>query len=386
MVESRWLRWFGPGLVALGAVGLIASTTIGAGPQAWAPRPCGGGPADRSTAALGASPHGPADLSAAPWFRLDPVVGDDGALRGQRLALGRVGDPVTRSLDLPAESFAAGPFGRTVLVGSDDGATSRLQAVDISRGCSWAIGTEPDVIRRATVDPSGTIVFEMRVDRATRADLGIWRRRIDTDERAIRVLAPLAPDVRFGRTFSTEFSWDVAGDRLAIQSCGELACRTRVIAPGGGPIRLLDAPDLGLLVGLDGDRVVTYGSCRGFPCPIVSTDLATGERRRLTDAAGFATLVRTPDGTRLIHETRPSPGAPLRSVALDGGVSIDLGPVPDGNRLATNLFGDSSTVQLPTGWIGLAPDGRLPMDPADRRPLLRHIPDGTTVPLDEAIR
>ena len=84
--------------------------------------------------------------------------------------------------------------------------------------------------------------------------------------------------------------WDVAGDRLAIQSCGEVACRTRVIAPGGGPARLLDAPDLGLLVGLDGDRVVTYASCRGLPCPIVSTDLATGRattarrRRRVRDA------------------------------------------------------------------------------------------------------
>ncbi len=31
MVESRWLRWIGPGVVALGAVGFIASTTLGAG-------------------------------------------------------------------------------------------------------------------------------------------------------------------------------------------------------------------------------------------------------------------------------------------------------------------------------------------------------------------
>ena len=48
MAESRWLRWIGPGGVALGAVALIASTTLGAGNQAWGPRACAGtGPARR---------------------------------------------------------------------------------------------------------------------------------------------------------------------------------------------------------------------------------------------------------------------------------------------------------------------------------------------------
>ena len=82
MVESRWLRWIGPGVIALGAVGLVASTTVGAGPRAWAPRPCPGAAAERVAAARDRNPRTPADLAAAPWFRLDPVAADDGSLRG----------------------------------------------------------------------------------------------------------------------------------------------------------------------------------------------------------------------------------------------------------------------------------------------------------------
>jgi hypothetical protein len=106
----------------------------------------------------------------------------------------------------------------------------------------------------------------------------------------------------------------------------------------------------------------------------------------LAGAAGFATLVRTPDGTTLVHETRATPTGRLRSVALDGGHAIDLAPMPDGDRLATTAFAGGPTMRLPAGWIALAPDGRLPTDPADRRTQLRHIPDGATVPLDEATR
>ena len=49
-------------------------------------------------------------------------------------------------------------------------------------------------------------------------------------------------------------------------------------------------------------------------------------------------------------------------------------------------LGPTSATRLPAGWVLLAPDGRLPVDPTDHRPQLRHIPDGTTVPLDEATR
>jgi hypothetical protein len=226
----------------------------------------------------------------------------------------------------------------------------------------------------------------MRVDRATRADLGIWRRPIGGAEPARRVLDPIAPDDRFGRTFSTDFTWDLAGDRLAIQSCGELACRVRILAPGGGPTTTLEAPDLGPIVGLDGDRAVTYESCRGLPCPIVATDLRTGERQVLAAAAGFAIVAGGPDGSRLIHEVGAETGRTLRAIALDGGSPGDLGALPTGLRLHPAGDRAEAGTRLPPGWVLLAPDGRLSADAMALRPQLRHLPDGSTVAFDEALR
>jgi hypothetical protein len=244
MVKSRWLRWIGPGVVALGAVGFIAATTVGAGVRQWAPRACAGRPTDRIAAARDPGPPSVADFLAGfhaePWFRVDPVLDADGALGAQRLAVGLEGERTARIMDLPAESFAVGPFGRVILVGSDDGATSRLVAIDVASGCSWTIGDDRAVIRRATIDPAGAGIYEMRVDRVSRADLGIWLRPMDGRSPSRRVLAPIASDGRFGRTYSTEFTWDLVGDRLAVQSCGEAACRTRIISPRDGSAVILD--------------------------------------------------------------------------------------------------------------------------------------------------
>lgn len=386
MVESRWLRWIGPGLIALGALGFIASTTLGAGVRPWAPSACAGPPTDRVAAARDRDATTLADLRGTPWFRLDPVLNGDGALKGQRLVLGLDGQRTTRTLDLAPEAFAAGPFGGVVLVGSDDGTASHAQAIDVASGCAWPVAEERDVVRRATIDPAGTFIYEMRVDRASRADLGIWRRPIDGTEAARKVLGPPPPDDRFGRTFSTEFSWDVAGERLAVQSCGDVACRIRVIAPRGGPAVTLDNPELGLMVGLDGDLAVTYEACRGLPCPIVSTDLRTGDRRVLAPAAGLAVVIPTADGSRLIHEAGAGAERTLRSVAPDGEEALDLGLIPGDLRLHPSAVRADAATSLPAGWVLLAPEGRLPADATTDRSQLRHVPDGSTVPLDEALR
>src|SRR3954451_19060915 len=344
MVETRWLRWVGPGIVALGGIVLIGSATVGAAMRTWSPGSCAGSRAEETAAARATIPATPHDLAAAPWFRLDPVAGDDGSLRSERLVLGRFGDPQTRNLDLPAESFAAGPFGGTVLTGADDGSTSRLELVDLARGCSWAVATERDVIRRATVDPGGTTVYEMRVDRRTRADLGIWRRSIADASWAERILEPITPDVRFGITFSTELSWDLAGDRLVVQSCGEFACRTRVFDPRDGAVATVDAPDLGLLIGVDGERVVTYADCHGLPCPIIATDLGTGTRTIVAEAAGPANLVPGASGAEIVIEEERASGRAVRSVALDGSDSSGAVTMPRALDLTgTPLSGTSST-------------------------------------------
>jgi hypothetical protein len=286
-------------------------------------------------------------------------------------------------MDLPAESFAAGPFGRIVLVGTDDGTASRLLAIDVAEQCAWDVGGESAVIRRATIDPTGTTIYEMRVDRTTRADLGIWSRALDGSPPATPFLEPISADERFGPTFTTELAWELAGAALVVQSCGEVACRTRVVELASGAVQTVAKPELGALLGVDGDRLVTYAACPGLPCAVVSTDLSTGARSVLTDAAAIAILVAASDGPWLVHEVLDGPGIALRSVALDGSSTRDLGPVPDGMRLHPTPEIAGASTRIESGWVLLSPDGRLPDTGLSARTLLRHATDGTTVQLDE---
>ncbi len=386
MLESRWIRWVGPGVIALVALGSLSTVAIGAGPVAWTARPCADDGASLAAAMRPSGAIGLADLRGAVWYRLDPQLDRSGALRGQRLAIGTDGGRSGRSLDLPPESFAAGPFGRLVLVGRDDGVMSRLGAVDVAAGCSFELAAGPDVIRRATIDPAAATVYEMRVDRATRADLGIWSRPLDGSRPAAPVLGPIDPDERFGPTFTTEFAWDAAGHRLAIQSCGEAACRVRVLDTTSGLVSLVDDPGIGALVALDDDRLVTYETCPGWPCPIVAVDVETGHRQALADAAAASVVVSTSDGPRLVHEVIDGPGVRLRSVALDGSVSDDLGPLPDGLRLQGNPLATDAATRVPDGWVLVTPDGRLSAAGPGSQTQLRHVPDGASVQLQEVSR
>jgi hypothetical protein len=274
-----------------------------------------------------------------------------------------------------------------VLVGSDDGSTSRLAALDVAGECSWPVGeVATAVVRRATIDPEGANVYEMRVDRTTRADLGIWARSLDGTRPAVQVVEPIGADDFFGRTYSTEFFWDVSGGGLAIQSCGEAACRTRVYDPTGGPLRVVADADLGVMVGLAGDKLVTYTACAGLPCPVLSVSLETGSRRVLADAAAVAILATTPDGPRLVYEILGETGVVVRAVSLDGYVSADLGPVREGLRLHAGPTVAQTATAVPSGWVLLGPDGRIPDGGPDAQTQLRRVPDGFTVQLDEVAR
>lgn len=354
MVESRWIRRAGPGFVTLGAVALVASTTLGAAGRPWVPPPCAGPPV---------VPAATERASATAWFREDPHL-VDGALRGMRVTLGLAGDARARSIALDAESFAAGPFGDTVLVGTDDGRQSRLSLVDVARGCAWSIATEDDVIRRATITPDGSAVIEMRVDRSTREDLGIWRRPLvgGADAESVVALGPLEPDARFGRTFATAFTWSADGRALAVRSCGEAACRVRILELATGRHRLIADPAFGDVVGLTADRLVVRGACRGLPCPIVSLPLGAGAPVVLDQAAGIAALISLPDGTsRVVLESGPG-GRRVRSVSLDGRAATDLGPLPAGQRLVPADGSSASAAALPAGRVALGIGGRVPSD------------------------
>jgi hypothetical protein len=373
-------------LIAVVAAAAVASTTVGAGPRPWTPGDCPSDGGDAATAARAPVPLALGDLRTVPWYRIDPRLDRSGALEGQRLALGSDGERSSQYVDLPAESFAAGPFGHLVLTGADDGTISRLAAIDVVGQCLWPIATETSVIRRATIDPAGQTVYEMRVDRETRADLGIWSRPLDGSSPPTRVLDPIAGDERFGATFTTEFAWNVSGDNLAIQSCGEAACRTRVVDTAGDLVHAIADPDLGTLIGLDQEVLVSYEACPGFPCPIVATNLSTGTRSVLADQAAVAVVIKTPDGPRLVHEVPGEAAIGLRAVAFDGSSETDLGRLPDGLRLHAVPSISEAATRIPSGWALFAPDGRLPVAGPDARTQLRHVPDGVAVQLNEVAR
>jgi hypothetical protein len=159
-----------------------------------------------------------------------------------------------------------------------------------------------------------------------------------------------------------------------VQSCGQHQCRTRVVDPVTLRARWLDAPGDGQLLGMASGTTVTYAACDALPCPIVSTDVATGARRVVVPAAGAATLATTPDGPRVVAET-PA-GAEVRR--LDGSLERLLVPPQPSLQLVPAIAGGTAGAGLPADWIAWSPDGRSPRDA-----ILTRLSDGRALPVVE---
>jgi hypothetical protein len=376
MVGQTGIRRVTRGVVVLGAVMVLGAAAPGATVRGWRPVECDGGGGARVGAAA-------TSATTTPWFRLDPRLDAAGALTGQRLSTGLHGTAGSRTLTLPAESFATGPFGGLVLLGADDGGSSRLSTLDVARGCTSAVAVAPDVIRGATIDPTGRTIYEVRVDRSTRADLGVWRRPLDGSLAARRVLAPLRPDGRFGKTWASTFTWSLDGDRLAVQTCGEVACRTRLFDPSTGHVDLVDEPDLGLLVGLTRDRIVTHAACRGTPCPLLARTVGTAERTMLAQDGGPAILIRLGPDVRVVDTVWDGAAHRLRATSLDGTRREDLGTVPPGEDLVTDPTTTGIGDPPPPGFVRLAPLDRSDAVPAGGPTLAQRLVVHPPVSVDE---
>ena len=384
MVEDRWLRWLGPGVITIGALAAIGTAVVAAQERLWDPPACRGGGAARVAGTTAVGPPTLETLGRAPQARLDPLLDPAGTLIGQRLTIGSLAGGASRVIALPSESFAAGPFGRLVLVGADDGSTSTLETLDVDSGCASTIAREPAVIRRATIALDGATVYETRVDRASRADLGVWRRPLDGSGPATRILEPVPADPRFGPTWSTEFTWSLDGDRLAIQSCGATACRTRIFEPASGRRESLADPALGAMIGLAGDRLVTFRACRGFPCTLLVVDTGRGDRQVLDDAAGPAVLAGSVTGAWVVLERRDGLGQRhLMRVDPVSGVTVDLGTIAEDLALDADAGRERLGTRLPADWVLLTPDGSGAASTGTPKPLLRRITDGATRSIDE---
>ena len=352
MLESRWGRRLGPGVAAVAGILVIATASVGAATAGQRPPPdC-------------ASTGGARSVPGSAWFRLEPTLAN-GRRTGQRLDLGQGRDRAW-SIALDVESFATGPRDGLVVVGTDDGSRSTLAIVDTGRGCRAAVGSSVDVVRSAVLAADDRTLFEHRVARADRRDLGIWRRSPDGE--AVRVLPPPEPDASFGRTWLTELAW--SGRRLVVASCGEVACRFRELDPLSRAVRSISDPSLGALVGVAGDAVIARGACRGLPCPVLRADLSSGAVITLGDAVGAAVIAADVDGARLVVMASVD-GHDLTTVTPDG-VPVAVRAADPSTPLAPST--PELGVELPAGWLALLGPGG---------PLARRSDDATPRPLDE---
>lgn len=334
MESVRWLA-VSPLVVAVAAGSLGVGRITGPlnAEQAWEPPPCpaeAAHPPDRTT-----------------WYRLDPVLDRTGTLAGRTLTIGLDGE-VGRSLDLAPESFASGPVNGLVLAGEDDGAASHLRLLDVRRGCIVAAADEADVVRSAVLATDGQTLYEHRVDRASRSDLGVWHRTLGGV--AERVLDGLPPDGRLGPTFATTLALSTDG-RLVASSCAPAGCRVRILDLASGTMTLVR--DVGAGLGTVGGSLIARAACAGLPCPVVSVDLASGRRATLAERA-FAVAIGGLAGDRLVVETGRDE---ISVVDLVGtGVTRTSGPglpLAAGSTATAGAEGRPGTVPLvPRGWHG----------------------------------
>lgn len=352
MESLRWIRIAPLAImVVAGAVGAGGPVATAAADPPWDPPPCSG-------TGTGGPPAGT-------WYRMDPTLDAMGTLTAQRLAVGVDGAPA-RWLELAPESFASGPVLGLVLAGEDDGTTSRLRLLDPTRRCATVLADEADVIRSAVMAADGRSTYEHRVDRATRADLGVWRRRLTVEDGSVeaaaeQVLGVLEPDPELGRTFATDLVLAPDG-RLVVSSCAERACRVRVLDVGTQRLDRVDA--VGPALGVVGERLIAREACPGLPCGVLAVNLSDGRRSTLVTAAGAVALGGR-DGAEIVYATQDGRVAAINALTgrRSAPLAIDGAPYAAGSTA-------TSGVEAPPGIVALGAHGSrdggaiLGLDPA----------------------
>lgn len=276
--------------------------------------------------------------------RLDPA----GTLVGRNVFVGPTG-PAVAVTDLAAESSASGPVGGIVVAATDDGSQSEIRLLSVRDACSWVAHRSASVVRSAILDPADGAPFLHLLDRATRADRGIWKLAdAATDAEPVLVAPPLDAGSRaaamVGPVWSTELRLDARGSRLAVQSCGGGGCLIRIVDldDAAAPALVVGGPGQGDLLGFAGDELVTWSRCPGLPCSVVSWDPATGRGRILADEVRAAGL--TGDGRRLVAIVASGPGAGALEVDPAtgagrplAGLAEGLEPLPGGRAASAGL-------------------------------------------------
>ncbi|MEK6721060.1 MAG: hypothetical protein AABZ33_10380 [Chloroflexota bacterium] len=260
----------------LGFGALVALVALGAGarsPARAAPidDPAAGTNSGVRLADIVACPGGPGRAAGAEtWWRFAPVLDGAGSLVGWTLD-GGTQEAALSTIALPAESSVSADVGGRVVVTADDGARSVIAVVSASDRCATVLAEVPMVARSGVLGGRDGTTWFHAVDRSTRRDLGVWRLTSASSGPA-PFLGPLPDDdpavLRVGRVFSTRLVLGGTDDQLAIQSCGERSCRTRVVHLATGREIRLEAPDQGLLLALERTRATFRDPCSGDPCAV----------------------------------------------------------------------------------------------------------------------
>lgn len=327
MLKRRWPVLLGPPLILIAAMLVLGRTDLAviAGRATTVP----------TLAACSApgkvSPDHPAPGS---WWKTTDKVDPSGTLVGRQLFVGH-GANAGASLDLPVESSVSGPIDGIVAVTADDGTRSQVSLVSVVAGCAVVIDERGDVVRSAIIDPGDGSVFAHVVARGTRADLGTYRISLtSTGTSEARLIAPplgtLSGEV--GTVWATVLHLNADGTHLAVQSCADIGCLTRVFdlaAPDAAP-RIVRGADQGPLLGFAGADLVTWQACVGYPCPVLAWDVVTGHTRSLVDGANAAAL--TADGRRLVAMAANAAGVHAIEVDTATGRSTGLRGIAPGSR------------------------------------------------------
>ena len=143
-------------------------------------------------------------------------------------------------------SYVTGPVGTDVVFADDDGRESMIFIVSALDGARSEVFRSPEILPAATLSPDGETIYYGMFDRATGADLGLWRvrRAGGSPERVHQspLGGPLSLEVDNLVNWRMTFSAD--GSVLAIQSCvGEGPCATTFLTIATGEVvRQADLP------------------------------------------------------------------------------------------------------------------------------------------------
>jgi hypothetical protein len=364
MSGKQWARWLTAPL-AIVAVGLVLSRLQpGAEAGGRTSPPTGGACAGSAPLGIaGAIDQAAVAAGHGTWWRLADSLDAAGTLVGKTLYAGQVAK-TTLTLPLGTESMARGPVAGLLVVTNDDGRTAEVRIVSIGAGCSWLVHRDANVVRSAILDPIAGVGYAHLVQRDTRRDLGVFKLTGgDPDVELARVLEPLAPQADLGPIWATELRLDADGTALAVQSCSDQGCLTRVVSLNafGTPVTIVRGAGQGSIVGFAGERIITWGFCAGMPCELQAWTAGGGKPSTLVDRAVGAGL--TNDGRYLVVVTDGTGHAFRLDLATNvtaGIRGVAAGELPLGQNVTATAGLDVADDQVGMASAGGSPHALAP--------------------------